>query len=245
MDRNLKLKSLEISNLILEKETHVDWDNILEIFEFSWLLDEVPRLIRSQYWGDNDYAGCVRKVVSYALFEDEVKSCDMIEYILKNCTEVSDDEIKDIILDLKANETLIINRTTNEELNLLIDNINNSVYNGKPIFALDRLHTLMIKYVKELCANHNIQFDKDDRLDVLFKHYVNYIKEYIDSDMSLTILKANISIFSQFNNVRNNYTYAHDNNVLNDAESKLIFKNIVNVKEFIDELENEVFILEQ
>ena len=99
----------------------------------------------------------------------------------------------------------------------------------------------MTKYVKELCANHSIPFGENDRLDVIFKKYVNYIKEYIDSDMSLTILKSNISLFSQFNNIRNNFTYAHDNNVLSDVESKLIFKNIVNVKEFIDVLEEIIF----
>lgn len=242
MVNNLKLKALEISNLILEKETHVDWDDILEAFEFSWLLNEVPRLTRSQFWGDDDYGGCVRKVISESLSEDKLRACDMIEFILKNCTEIDDDEIYGIILDLKANGTqLLTNKTTDEEFNLLIDTINNSISNGNHILALDRLHTLMTKYVKELCVNHSIPFDETDRLDVIFKKYVNYIKEYIDSDMSLTILKSNISLFSQFNNIRNNYTYAHDNNVLSDAESKLIFKNVVNVKEFIDDLENNIF----
>ena len=34
---------------------------------------------------------------------------------------------------------------------------------------------------------------------------------------------------------------AHDNNVLGDIESKLIFNNIVNVKNFIDELEEVIW----
>ena len=85
--------------------------------------------------------GCVRKVISESLSEDKLQACDMIEFILKNCTEVDDEEI---------------------------------------------------------------------------------------------------FLFSQFSNIRNNYTYAHDNNVLSDAESKLIFKNIVNVKEFIDDLEETI-----
>ena len=55
--------------------------------------------------------------------------------------------------------------------------------------------------------------------------------------MTLSILKSSISLFSQYNNIRNNYTYAHDNKVLGNIESKLIFNNIVNIKNFIDELE--------
>ena len=79
------------------------------------------------------------------------------------------------------------------------------------------------------------------QLKSLFKKYVNYIDEYIESQMTKTILKSNISLFSQFNNIRNNYTWAHDNDVLNDIESKLIFKNIVNVKIFVEEIENKYF----
>ena len=80
-----------------------------------------------------------------------------------------------------------------------------------------------------------------NRLDVLFKKYVANIKDYLDSKMTLSILKSSISLFSQYNEIRNNYTYAHDNNVLGDIESKLIFNNIVNVKNFIDELEEVIW----
>ena len=94
---------------------------------------------------------------------------------------------------------------------------------------------------KELCLKHDIEFNDNEALDTLFKKYVNYIDEYIESQMTKTILKSNISLFSQFNNIRNNYTWAHDNDVLNDIESKLIFKNIVNVKIFVEEIENKYF----
>ena len=132
-------------------------------------------------------------------------------------------------------------KTTDEELKDLIDDINDSINSGKPVFALDRLHTLMQKYLKELCLKHDIYFKEDDRLDVLFKKYVANIKDYLDSKMTLSILKSSISLFSQYNEIRNNYTYAHDNNVLGDIESKLIFNNIVNVKNFIDELEEVIW----
>ena len=70
--------------------------------------------------------------------------------------------------------------------------------------AIDRLHTLMTNQVKELCVNHSITFNENDRLDVIFKNMLIRLKS-IDSDMYLTILKSNISLFSQFNNIRNNY----------------------------------------
>ena len=100
----------------------------------------------------------------------------------------------------------------------------------------------MHNYVKELCSRHDIAFEDKDRVDSIFKQYVKFISEYIDSQMTISILKSSISLFSQFNQVRNNYSFAHDNDVLNEAESKLIFKQIVNIKEFIDTIENEITI---
>ena len=166
----------------------------------------------------------------------------MIEYILKNCTECDDNEINKCMDELCGKKSYLNpDKTTDEELKDLIDNINDSINSGKPVFALDRLHTLMQKYFKDLCLKHGIYFKEDDRLDVLFKKYVSHIKSYLDSKMTLSILKSSISLFSQYNDIRNNFTYAHDNNVLGDIESKLIFNNIVNVKNFIDELEEVIW----
>ena len=59
MVKNLKLQCLKLGNFIVENETHIDWNNILDAFEFLWVLKSHPRLIRSQYWGDSDYLDCV------------------------------------------------------------------------------------------------------------------------------------------------------------------------------------------
>ena len=239
---NSKLKIIEICNVIVENEWHIDWRDISDAFEFGWLLNQYPRLTRSQKWKDPDYNTHVKNIIFDAINEDKFRAYQMIEYILKNCTYFEEDELDKYLAELQGNKSYLNhNKTIDDELKDLIDDINESIASRKLVFALDRLHTLMVKYIKELCINHDIQFDETDRLDVIFKKYVNHIKEYIDSDMSLTILKSDISLFSQFNNIRNNYTYAHDNRVLSDAESKLIFKNIVNVKEFIDDLEEIIF----
>ena len=233
-----KLKLIEICDMIVQNESHVDWRDILDAFGFDGLFNKYPRLTRSQKWGDPDYNTNVKNIIFDSINKDEVQAFKMIDYILKNCTYCDEEEISKV-LDEKSDKKSYLNldKTTYEELNDLIDNINESIASGKPVFALDKLHVLIQKYIKGLCLKHNINFDDDDRLDELFKKYVNTIKVYLDSKMTLSILKSNISLFSQYNNVRNNHTYAHDNNVLGDIESELIFNNIVNVKKFIDDLE--------
>ena len=118
---------------------------------------------------------------------------------MNNCTELDEDMINKAILE--NNEDILLTKTNEDELNDLISNINNSLMDGKPVFALDRLHTLMHKWIKELCLKHDIEFNDNEALDTLFKKYVNYIDEYIESQMTKTILKSNISLFSQFNNI--------------------------------------------
>lgn len=167
----------------------------------------------------------------------------MVEYILDNYTTVNKIQIDEVINDITQWEDYSIkSKTSDENINSLIANINDSINKGEPVFALDRLHTLMHNYVKELCSRHDIAFEDKDKVDPIFKQYVKFISEYIDSQMTISILKSSISLFSQFNQVRNNYSFAHDNDVLNEAESKLIFKQIVNIKEFIDTIENEITI---
>lgn len=236
---NLKLCSIDIGRIIVDNESNnennISWTNILEAFDFECLLEE-NRLVRSQYWGDSDYESCVIETLSDALHVDKNEACKMIEYILTNFTDVSKEEINNIMSNLNDNN-YIVNNTSDNNIDDLINDINNSISEGKPVFALDRLHTLMIKYIKELCLRHGVEIEEKIKLDAVLKKYLKCIDEFIDSGMTKSILKSNMSLFSKFNHVRNNYTYTHDNNILNDIEGKLIFKNIVNVKEFIDDIE--------
>ena len=58
--------------------------------------------------------------------------------------------------------------------------------------------------------------------------------------MSESILKSSISVLDAFNDVRNNRSFAHDNDILNYSESLLIFRNICAVVSFLQELETEL-----
>lgn len=50
-----KLKLIEICDMIVQNESHVDWRDILDAFGFDGLFNKYPRLTRSQKWGDPDY----------------------------------------------------------------------------------------------------------------------------------------------------------------------------------------------
>lgn len=172
---------------------------------------------------------------------------DLIEYYeLNSSYEYDFDEkslfkAKNILNKYVADFPQINENSSDERIIDLINEINKSISEGKPIFTLDRLHTLVHNKLREICVLHNIEFDKKDRMDQLLKKYLKFLEDNYSfkSDMSKTILKQSISLLSEFNNVRNNKTYAHDNSILNFDESLLIYKSIVNTLEFISSIDDD------
>jgi hypothetical protein len=124
----------------------------------------------------------------------------------------------------------------------LAKSIRESIGNGKPSDALDRLHTFLMRYLRELCTKHSITYDKDTPLHSLFGAYAKFLHEQktLESVMSERILKSSISILDAFNSVRNNQSYAHPNPVLNHHEAVLIFNNVSNTLRYIEVIEHKI-----
>ncbi len=128
-----------------------------------------------------------------------------------------------------------------EDFSKLSKSIKDSIEKNEPESALDRLHTFVVKYVRELCTKHEIDYEQNHPLHTLFGSYVKHLvsENLIESDMTERILKSSISVLEAFNNVRNNQSFAHDNPILNYNESILIFNDVSNVIKFIESIEAE------
>lgn len=129
--------------------------------------------------------------------------------------------------------------TDDENFSKLTKTIKYSIENNEPELALDRLHTFVVKYIRELCLKNGIEFEQNHPLHSLFGSYVKHLvnEDMIESEMTERILKSSISVLEAFNNVRNNKSFAHDNYILNYNESILIFNNVSNVIKFIESIE--------
>ena len=101
--------------------------------------------------------------------------------------------------------------------------------------GLDRLHTFVVKFVRQLCHKHGIGIDRSEFLNAIFGKYVKFLVEakIVLSIMSGKILKYSISITEAFYQVRNEMSLAHDNEILNYKESILIFNNVTNAIKFV------------
>lgn len=156
-------------------------------------------------------------------------------------------ECSEIVIKLKNNSVgehidAIKPNSDDKDFHLLSQSIRESIEKNEPQLALDRLHTFTVRFTRELCDKYGIQYDKDKPLHSLFGEYIKYLNKnnLIETKMTETILKSSISLLDTYNNVRNNKTFAHDNEILNYNESMLIFKNISSVIEFVQSVEEKI-----
>src|SRR5690554_2004275 len=129
--------------------------------------------------------------------------------------------------------------TDDRTFKILAESIRENIEKNEPEKGLDRLHTFTIKYVRQLCDNHQVDYEKETPLHSLFGGFVKKIVKdgLVESAMTERILKSSISILEAFNGVRNNQSFAHDNKILNYNESILIFNNVSNVIRFLETIE--------
>lgn len=130
----------------------------------------------------------------------------------------------------------------NQTLEELISAIERDTQANKPEAALDRLHTYCMKKFAFVLDQKGIAFDKDAPLQNRAGKYIKVLEsEGRVRDISLKILKSSISIFDSFNSIRNNDSFAHDNEIVDKVESRFIFDAITNILRFMKGFETNRF----
>jgi len=137
--------------------------------------------------------------------------------------------------------------TAEKDFAILAKSVREAIEKNEPESGLDRLHTFVVKYVRVLCQKHGITTDKNKPLHSLVGEYVKRLKEkgHIESEMTERILKSSISTLEAFNRVRNDQSFAHDNQVLNYDESLFIFNHVASAVRFIEALERRISLTEK
>ena len=139
------------------------------------------------------------------------------------------------------NTSILESIKTEKDFQLLKNDIQRTLDNNEPQLALDRTHTLLVTYFRKLCNRHGIVYNEKETVDNLFSKYINHFNklEYFESDMSIKILRLPSQALEKYNNVRNNKSFAHSNNILKYSESNLIIEFVFLVLKFVVNLEEQ------
>ena len=142
----------------------------------------------------------------------------------------------------KAATDALVAFTRDETLEELVQAIRRDADAGKPQAALDRLHTYSMKKFSHLLYQRRAPADRDEPLHSRVGRYV----KLLDAERSLRpitkqIMKNCIGIFQSYNDVRNNASFAHENEVVNKDEGRFIFETVISMLRFVRAVETSRF----
>lgn len=151
------------------------------------------------------------------------------------CLEISKRLMNDSKIDLPISQS--------EKLKLLKKDIDNSLAQGTPELCLDRLHTFASEYLRLLCTKHEIKV-KDDKDNYLPLHSLagSLVRFYrgegcLASQFSITAIRNSIDLFAKYNDVRNNQSFAHPNDILDKAEATYVVQILSSTLSLIEKIE--------
>lgn len=246
----------------LEKLLQMEGGYILDLSnsKFALLIGEAANIDIYNGEGYTDYCSKANKLRQLIEKEDDVIVGKVLNELLLYCHQYlwdknsldRNDEAKLKELLEYANQ-LISNglnvqlpETKEETLQTLLEDINISLSRNKPTLVLDRLHTFSTKYLRMICKNNGISV-LDDRgnyyplhsLAGMLKKHLEKVNE-TKSEFTLLAIQNSISLFDKYNSIRNNQSFAHDNEILENIEAEFVIKNMANVLVFIDRIETQI-----
>lgn len=137
---------------------------------------------------------------------------------------------------------VVVPNSDEQGFETLAKSVREAIERNEPEAGLDRLHTFLVKYFRVLCKKHGITTEREKPLHSLVGEYVKALKSkgVIESQITERILKSTISIMEALSKVRNDQSFAHDNDVLNYDESLLVFGHVTTSIRFIEAIEKPV-----
>ena len=132
----------------------------------------------------------------------------------------------------------------NETLEELVASIRRDLDAKKPHAAIDRLHTYCMKRFAALIRKHGgPDCGKDDPLHSRVGKYVKILQqEHNLTPVSDRIVKTHIAVFQEMNPIRNDQSFAHDNeSLVTMEEARFIFDSVTAFLRFSKAIDGRLF----
>lgn len=216
--------------------------------EFAEFIEcAVGKDIYSNYYG-SDGNSKARRLKCFIKKEDTLSVAKLLRELVDYGTvgnPTQKNELLDFICKLEGgkhvNTQPIKQFKSCDTLAELIAAIDRDIKSGSYSASTDRLHTFCTKRFRFLLENNNITYTDKDPLHSLAGKYKKHIQSTTSlSTYTLNAIQQSISCMTELNDIRNNKSLAHDNELINQDEARYIFNSITNVLQFIDGLENKV-----
>lgn len=193
----------------------------------------------------NQYSGTTRdrfiKILSSADAQTQAK---ILRGILEYCSveneyhserrETHKPEIEDMIRRLEGEALPVVENPsltiTSEVIERAIADAKTLIENTGATSAVDRVHTLLHGYLKQLCRNNGITVSEDANVTTLFSqlrsNHAAFQNAENNSPNVSRMIRSLGAILDVFNPIRNHESMSHPNEVLLDEPEAILFINI-------------------
>jgi hypothetical protein len=128
-----------------------------------------------------------------------------------------------------------------DTLDNLINSIERDIRDDRYSAALDRLHTYCQRRFRKLLESTGRQVSESEPLNSRVGAYLKVLEADGLAPISITIIKSSISVFEKFNDIRNNHSLAHDNDLLDFREARFVLDSIGAVLRFLKSIRGDCF----
>jgi hypothetical protein len=129
--------------------------------------------------------------------------------------------------------------TRDRTLEELVADIERTLAANRPEVAIDHLHTYCMKKFAHLLEVRGLSCEKDEPLHSRFGRYRKCLEaEQNLHEFTSRALKSFISLLESANDLRNNHSLAHDNQLLAPMEARFIFTSVSAILVMIRALES-------
>lgn len=221
---------LALQRAVSDQFTQTDWEELgYETGEHDYIAGH-QRLMRSLYFGDEDYGSCVFQALRY--FADH--NAAAIEVLLKRkkIRFALENDAPELLHDLGLIESHVPaipsgTITASQVVERALADANHLLAKSGPISCIDRLHTALHGYLKDLAIRAGLVVDDQSSLTQLFKllrashpkfqHLGSQDKDIVQ------VLNSLSNVVDALNTIRNHASVAHPNeNLLDEAEAMLM-----------------------
>lgn len=147
------------------------------------------------------------------------------------------DDIEAIITRLEQNASVanLSPKITSAVVNQAIIDAENLLKTSGAVSAVDRVHTALHGYLREICSQAGIIYAKEDGMTRLLKLLRQHHPSFQVTDEAERILRAFGTIMETLNTMRNNSSLAHPNSaLLDDSEAFLAINATRTILHYLD-----------
>lgn len=176
--------------------------------------------------------------------QDEVKNC--FASFVGSCGEEQVVRRINFINDGSEGIKIPLPENKRDNIKVLRKDIDDALAKDKPVEVLDRLHTFVVAFIRDICEKHSIEIASEDGRFYPCQNLVGKLAKYykqnkiITSEFSQKAIKMSISLFEAFNDIRNNNSLAHDNILLKKDDATYVVRIMGALIDYINCIENSI-----